>query len=186
MDSRDCIRPIWKTYLAIGHEENEKKVQNAFEAKNAKYQSEAIKPALAALKSNDTVALKKIYVDVLKSQFLDLSANIDEQIATQDVNSKLALKEAESDYQLVRLESLLAILVGAAASSYFGLRLSRSMVRPIQLAVSASKQISVGALNYHIKPKGRNETAELRAALFAMQRSQKPGDHCSGHCPLLQ
>jgi methyl-accepting chemotaxis protein/aerotaxis receptor len=165
------IELTWKTYLAIGHDENEKKVQNAFEAKNAKYQNEAINPALAALKGNDIAALRKIYSDVLKPQFLDLSGNIDEQIATQDVNSKLALQEAGSDYQMVRLESLLAILIGAGVSIYFGLRLSRSIVRPIQQAVSASKQIAVGALNNHIKPKGRDETAELMAALFAMQRS---------------
>ena len=165
------IELTWKTYLAIGHDENEKKVQNAFEAKNAKYQNEAINPALAALKGNDIAALRKIYSDVLKPQFLDLSGNIDEQIATQDVNSKLALQEAGSDYQMVRLESLLAILIGAGVSIYFGLRLSRSIVRPIQKAVSASKQIAVGALNNHIKPKGRDETAELMAALFAMQRS---------------
>ena len=165
------IDQTWKTYLAIGHEENEKKIQRAFEARNVKYQDEAIKPALTALKGNDFAALKKIYGDVLKPQFSDLSGNIDEQIATQDVNSKLALQEAESAYQMVRLESLLAILVGAAISIYFGLRLSRSMVRPIQQAVSASKQIAVGSLNNHIKPKGRDETAELMAALFAMQRS---------------
>jgi methyl-accepting chemotaxis protein/aerotaxis receptor len=165
------IELTWKTYLAIGHDENEKRVQNAFEAKNAKYQNEAINPALAALKGNDIAALRKIYSDVLKPQFLDLSGNIDEQIATQDVNSKLALQEAGSDYQMVRLESLLAILIGAGVSIYFGLRLSRSIVRPIQKAVSASKQIAVGALNNHIKPKGRDETAELMAALFAMQRS---------------
>jgi PAS domain S-box-containing protein len=165
------IEQTWKTYLAIGHEENEKKVQEAFEAKNAKYQNEAIIPALAALKGNDFAALKKIYGEVLKPQFLELSGNIDDQIATQDVNSKLALKEAESNYQWVRLESLMAILVGAGLSIFFGLRLSRSMVRPIQQAASASKQIAVGALNNHIKPKGRDETAELMAALFAMQRS---------------
>jgi PAS domain S-box-containing protein len=165
------IEQTWKIYLAIGHEENEKTVQNAFEAKNTRYQNEAIKPAMAALKGNDFATLRKIYSDVLKLQFQELSGNIDEQIATQDVNSKLALKDAESDYQVVRLESLLATLGGAALSIYFGLRLSRSMVRPIQLAVSASKQIAVGALNNHIKPKGRDETAELMAALFATQRS---------------
>jgi methyl-accepting chemotaxis protein/aerotaxis receptor len=165
------IEQAWKSYLAIGHEENEKKVQDVFQAKNAKYQSEAIQPALAALRGKDFTALKKIYADVLKPQFLELSSNIDEQIATQDVNSKLALKEAESHYQWVRLESLLAILLGAAFSIYFGRRLSGSMVGPIQLAVAASKQIAVGALNNQIKPKGRDETAELMAALFAMQRS---------------
>ena len=165
------IEQTWKTYLSIGHEENEKKVQDAFEAKNAKYQNEAIKPALAALKSKDFAALKKIYDDVLKPQFLELSGNIDEQIVTQDVNSKLALQEAESAYQMVRLESLGAMLVGAALSIYFGLRLRRSMVGPIHNAAAIAKQIAVGALNNHIKPKGRDETAELMAALFAMQRS---------------
>jgi methyl-accepting chemotaxis protein len=165
------IEQTWKTYLAIGHEENEKKVQNAFETRNTRYQNEAIRPALAALKGNDFAALKKIYGDVLKPQFQELSGNIDEQIATQDVNSKLALKNAESDYQWVRLESLFAIFTAAAFTLYFGLRLSRNMVGPIQLAAATSKQIAVGALNNHIKPKGRDETAELMAALFAMQRS---------------
>ncbi len=165
------IEQTWKSYLAIGHEENEKKVQLAFEAKRAKYQSEGVRPALAALKANDFEALKKNYAEVLKPLFADLSANIDEQISTQDVNSKLTLQEAASDYQWVRLESLAAILAGASLSIFWGLRLSRSMVRPIQQAVSASKQIAVGALNNHIKPKGRDETAELMAALFAMQRS---------------
>jgi PAS domain S-box-containing protein len=165
------ISQTWKTYLAIGHEANEKKIQDAFEEQTLKYQDEVTKPALLALSGNDFTSLKRIYQEQLKVQFVGLNNNIDEQIATQDVNSKEALKEAADRYHEVLWEASIASLLGAALSIYAGIRLRKSMIGPLSQAVGLSKQIAVGALNNTIEPNGHDESAELMAALFAMQRS---------------
>ncbi len=165
------IEKTWQTYLAIGHEENEKAVQTDFEAKSAKYETEAIQPALAALRNNDFAELKHIYLDIVRPQFEQVSQNISTQIATQDTNSKAALAEAESNYQTVLWEALLAMLIGTVAAIYSGLLLRQRILGPVNDAVGIAKQIAVGSLNNTIVPKGRDEPGEMIASLFAMQRS---------------
>ena len=165
------ITKTWDTYLTIGHEENEKTVQREFEALRAKYGAEGIKPALAALRTNDFVETQRIYKDIILPQFELLSRNVDAQLATQDMNSKLAMAASEANYQLLRASELAAMLTGIVLALFMGWRLRQTAVAPLNEAVAISKQIAVGALNNTITPKGSDEAGQLMAALFAMQRS---------------
>jgi methyl-accepting chemotaxis protein len=58
-----------------------------------------------------------------------------------------------------------------ALAVFMGWRLRMSTVAPLNEAVAISKQIAVGALNNSIVPKSTDESGQLMAALFAMQRS---------------
>jgi methyl-accepting chemotaxis protein/aerotaxis receptor len=165
------ITRAWESFLAIGHEENEKKAQRAFEALRAKYVSEGLKPALEALRKNDLSEAQHIYKDIILPQFDDLSRNVDAQLAAQDVNSKRAMQESAANYELLRNSELAAIAIGVALALFMGWRLRASTVGPLNAAVAVSKQIAVGALNNTILPQGTDEAGQLIAALFAMQRS---------------
>ena len=165
------ITKTWETYLALGHEENEKAVQQEFEALRTKYVTEGLKPVLVALRKNDFSETQRIYKDIILPQFDVLSRNVDAQLATQDVNSKLAMQASDSNYQLLRASELAAMLIGVVLALFMGWRLRLSTVAPLNEAVSISKQIAVGALNNTIIPKGSDEAGQLMAALFAMQRS---------------
>jgi methyl-accepting chemotaxis protein len=167
----DIVSQTWITYLTIGHEENEKAVQQEFEALRAKYGAEGLKPALAALRKNDFVETQRIYKDIILPQFEQLSRNVDAQLAAQDVNSKQAMQASDSNYQVLRASTLAAMLCGMTLALFMGWRLRLSTVAPLNEAVAISKQIAVGALNNSIVPKGSDESGQLMAALFAMQRS---------------
>ena len=165
------ITKTWDSYLAIGHEENEKQVQREFEALRAKYGSEGIKPALVALRANDFAEVQRIYTTAIQPQFADLSRNVDAQLAAQDVNAKQAMQASESNYQVLRASALATMLGGFALALFMGWRLRLSVVVPIAEAVAVAKQIAAGALNNKIVPKGTDESGQLMEALFAMQRS---------------
>jgi len=165
------ITKTWDIYLAIGHEENEKQVQREFEALRAKYGAEGVKPALAALRQNDFIEAQRLYSTVILPQFADLSRNVDAQLATQDVNARLAMQASEANYQTLRASALAAMLGGFALALFMGWRLRLSVVVPIAEAVAVAKQIAAGALNNKIVPKGSDESGQLMDALFAMQRS---------------
>ena len=165
------ISKTWDTYLAIGHEENEKAVQQEFEALRAKHGAEGLKPALAALRKNDFVETQRIYNDIIQPQFEHIRRNVDAQLAAQDLNSQQAMQASDANYQILRASTLAAMVLGMALALFMGWRLRLSTVAPLNEAVAISKQIAAGALNNIIVPKSSDESGQLMAALFAMQRS---------------
>jgi methyl-accepting chemotaxis protein len=60
---------------------------------------------------------------------------------------------------------------GLALVLLLGWRLRQSVVKPLREAVDLAKRIASGALNTPIDTRGSDEIAQLRSAMFAMQRS---------------
>ncbi len=165
------IASTWQTYLAIGHEENEKKIQNEFEALLSKYLAEGLGPVTAALQKGDFAQAQSLYKSAMLPLFVNLGRNVDEQIATQDVNSKESRDESDADYQKVLTACVIAMALGMVLSLYLGRRVKLSTIAPLNDAVNLAKQIAVGALNNNIQAKTTDEAGQLMNALFTMQRS---------------
>jgi PAS domain S-box-containing protein len=166
-----AIGAAWTSYLAIGHDESERKVQIEFETLRAKYTNEALNPALVTLRKGEFSDTQRVFGEKLVPQFEELSRNIDDQLATQELNSRHAMEESEAHFQRVRAQAILSILLGTGFILFMGWRLRNSIVSPLAEAIAVAKQIAAGALNNAIAPKGRDETGELTAALFTMQKS---------------
>ena len=169
--NRRNITKTWESYLAIGHDTSEQAGLREFEVLRTKYGKEGIDPALTALRAGDFAQAQSLYNNIILPQFENLSRNIDSQISDQDKSAKLAMQEAGNNYQMVRVVILLVILVGIILAIIMRWRFKKSTVQRINEAVALAKQIAVGALNNKIEVHGHDETAQLMAALFAMQRS---------------
>ena len=166
-----AISQGWRTYLAIGHADNERPIQAEFETLHSRLQSEGIVPALAALRQRDFTELQRLHARVLRPQFNALSRSVEAQIAAQDVNARRALDQAEAHYDEVRWAIALATSAGMALALLLGWRLRQSLVKPLRQTVDLAKQIAAGVLNTEIDTRGSDELAQLKSAMFAMQRS---------------
>ena len=166
-----AIETTWKTYLAIGHDADERKIQDEYEALRGRYLAEGLKPALEALRKNDLSAAAKAYADATAPRFRDLQANLDRQLAQQDGNARQTMDEAEAGLKSARLRGLLALIGGVAVLVGLGWRMQVGIVGPIHEAVSIAKQIAAGFLANRIDNAGSDETGQLMHALHAMQKS---------------
>ena len=165
------IESTWKTYLAIGHDAEEKKIQDEYEALRGRYLAEGLKPALEALRKNDLAAAAKAYDDSTEPRFRDLQDNMDRQLAQQDVNARETMDEAQAGLKSARLRGLLAAIGGIAVLLTLGWRMQKGIVEPLHEAVSIAKQIAAGFLANRIDNAASDEAGQLMHALHAMQQS---------------
>jgi methyl-accepting chemotaxis protein len=100
--------------------------------------------------------------------YLDAIGQID-QFQLENFKHSLAQVDAKAQtgIQLLVGGGVLALLMGA----WLGYLLSRSIRDPIRMATQHAQQISAGNLTEHIHSSGRDEAAEMLAALKDMQQS---------------
>ncbi len=90
----------------------------------------------------------------------------------QTINAQAATAtglRADDAYGSARWIVIVAIIVALAATIILALVLTASIVKPLSIAVSASKTIARGDLTQSIEVSGRDEVTELLAALKEMQ-----------------
>ncbi len=165
------IDKVWAGYLAIGHDADEKVVQDEFSALRRRYEDEGIKPTLAALQKGDMALADTLYTTAAETLFQPLKVNIDRQLAQQETNARRTMQEAESAYVTVRNTTVLAMLAGIALLLGLGWRLQQGITRPINQAVSIAKQIAAGYMGNKIDDSGHDEVGQLMHALSVMQKS---------------
>ncbi|MDD5028851.1 MAG: methyl-accepting chemotaxis protein [Rhodoferax sp.] len=167
----EIISKNWAEYLAIGHGPDEKKIQDDYAALRARYLTEGLKPTLEALRKNDMAQALALYNDAANKQFVPLQANLDAQLAQQDINAKQTMDDADANFNIVRITAVLGVLASMALLFVLGWRLQRSITAPINAAVAISKQIAAGFLGNPIERSGTDEVGQLMNALHAMQKS---------------
>ncbi len=165
------ISTAWSSYLAIGHAPEEKTVQDEFVVLRERYVNEGLKPALQAMRNNDTDQLISIYRNKAEPLFALVQSNLDAQLAQQDVNARHTMEASAAAYDKVRILGLMSIVAGLGFIASLGWRLQRSITRPINEAVSISKQIAVGYLANTIDNSRTDEAGQLMNSLSAMQRA---------------
>ena len=165
------ISRLWVEYLAIGHEPDEKRIQDEYEALRERFRSEALKPALAAIRSGNMALADEIYSHAGETRFLELQRNLDAQLTDQDQRAKQSMEEAAALYGTARNGVLSAMLVGIALLLAIGWRLLLRITTPIHRAVAVSKQIAAGYMGNQIDTGGSDEVGQLMNSLHAMQRA---------------
>lgn len=166
------VNRLWAEYLAIGHEPDEKKIQNEYEALLGSFRSQAVTPTVDALRRGDTVQAAEIYGGVGEKQFSALQHNLDAQLTEQDVRAKEAMEQAHATYVLARNVAVTAMFAGVALLLALGWRLQRRITGPLDDAVAISKQIAAGYLGNKIAVGAHDEMGQLMNSLHAMQQAQ--------------
>ncbi len=165
------VNSTWKTYLAIGHDPEEKPIQDAFEVLLRQYVEQGLKPAVAALKRGDFALVARTYRYTTISHFDKISANLNAQLAQQDQIAGHTLQDAEANLLRVQILGFSGMVLGLILLFGMGRHLQGRVVQRINQAVTISKQIAAGFLGNKMELGGSDETAQLMNALYAMQRS---------------
>ncbi|WP_312703830.1 methyl-accepting chemotaxis protein [Stutzerimonas nitrititolerans] len=110
---------------------------------------------------------------LLGTNYKALSDQLGEQVTKLvEINKAGAAesgKKATSDYELSISVVLGVMLAAAALTALLAFALTRSIVRPLRLAVSVAETVASGNLSKTVDVHGRDEPAQLLAALKAMQ-----------------
>ncbi|HCL76479.1 methyl-accepting chemotaxis protein [Stutzerimonas nitrititolerans] len=110
---------------------------------------------------------------LLGTNYKALSDQLGEQVTKLvEINKAGAAesgKKATSDYELSISVVLGVMLAAAALTALLAFALTRSIVRPLRLAVSVAETVASGNLSKTVDVHGRDEPAKLLAALKAMQ-----------------
>ena len=158
-------------YLASNLSAEEKQLANQFLAARQAYFNDGIKPALAALRVQDTDKASELMKGVMRERFARVQSGLD---ALYQYQSKAAGGEfdgAQQRYAVVRNLSVFAMAVGIVFAFVMGVFLVRGIVRPLQDAVSVAGHIAKGDLSRKIEVWTTNEVGMLFRSLKAMNDS---------------
>jgi methyl-accepting chemotaxis protein-1 (serine sensor receptor) len=164
----------WSAYVGTYLTPEEKKLADEFVALRQTYLKEALHPAMAALKSNDLVQAKKIFLEVVPTFIRPVEAKLAALMQLQLDVAQAETKASASRYALIRALSLALIASGLVGSVVLGLFIVRGILKELgtepSTAASLVSAVARGDLSVHIDVKNGDATS-LLAKLRDMQRS---------------
>lgn len=172
--NRDEITALVTEYKKRNLTAEEQELADKYAAARALYLSEGLMPAVAALQAADyqkanEILLQKInpYYETANAQAAALLQKILEAARTK-------YKNAEKRYTLIRNAVIGSTLLGLVLVTIAATLLIRSIMRPLNRAVSHFKDIADGNLTESIAVSGTDELGQVLNALAAMQEKLKP------------
>ncbi len=94
---------------------------------------------------------------------------IDEHIAFQQAHNRRQYERAVADYQQAQALVLATSLISMALAVLLGWQITRSITAPMNRAKDAAARVSDGDLTVDLSGQGKDETAQLLAALSTMK-----------------
>ena len=162
------ITRLWNEYLSGSVTAEEKEFAQNVAQLRAKFVTEGLKPALAALRANDLGTAGTIAVEQMRPLAEPVSSGLDALMKLQLYRGKLAYEEAEARYRTSVMIGVGSIVAGVLIAVAIGLLLIRAITRPLREAVRIADAVAAGDLTMKIEPKSNNETGRLLQALKHM------------------
>jgi methyl-accepting chemotaxis protein len=159
-----------KAYEALLTNDEERKLFADFSAKRAKFQASVQRAAGAARDANVDAALEVLTKDA-RSDFQAAEKAAEALVDFQTKGAEASAAESESTYRTATIGLLVVTLLAIGAGTVMGLLLVRSITRPLATAVDVADHIAAGDLSQRFEAQGKDETAQLLAAMQRMQAS---------------
>ncbi|HEY8098768.1 MAG TPA: methyl-accepting chemotaxis protein [Methylobacter sp.] len=162
------ITRLWEDYMATQLTDEEKVLAEQF-AENRKYfVAEGLKPAIAALQSND-LTQARIVADKINRLYLPVGESIQQLMQLQLDVAKQEYGATQSRHEAIRTVSIGLIAAGIALVLWLGWALIRVIIRPLEASIAHFGQIAQG--NYHnvIEIERHNEVGKVMEAIKSMQ-----------------
>ncbi len=155
----------WNAYTSNPLSGSDKALADKFNEANVRFNEEGIKPALAAMKSGDVDALRKVQAERIKPLFLKMNDALEELIAAEEKEAKNLYDVSDGTFRTVRMVSIVLILVGSISGILFGLSIINSVRRPVgELRDVMVRMSADGDLNARVKVHGKDEIGEMASA----------------------
>lgn len=158
----------WNAYLATSITPEEKGMADEFAARRARFLAEGLKPAMQALRTQDTSKATEILHGPMSQLFTPVQESINGLIHYQISEAQRNYQTSEEIYQLVRYSCIAAIIAGLLMAAAIGVWLVRSITRPLEEAARIAASVAAGDLTQQIEVSSRDETGRLIQALKNM------------------
>lgn len=165
------INTIWDAYMATYLTPEEAVYAREFSEKRKDYLDQALRPALQAMRSNDSEQLVKIWHEKVNPIYAEVREKFKPLVKLQMDVAKQEFQSAQNRYEMFRAVSLLMIVAGIAILVFFGYTLHQGISVRLRKAVAISDAVAHGDLTTRIKTDGNDEIANLMQSLDEMQSS---------------
>ena len=165
------ITKQWDVYMATYLTPEELILAKAFSEHRKTFVEEALRPAQAALRSNDLEAVKVIWVGKVNPLYEVLRENFKPLIQLQLDVAKHEFDQAQGRYVQIRNVTIILIVLGLGFAFFFGLSMQRGISIRLRKAVAVSDAVAHGDLTSRIINDGSDEIAALMQSLAEMQTS---------------
>lgn len=162
------IEQQWKAYTSAEATSEEKMEIAHYVEIRDKYIAGAMQPAVTALRDGDMQKAAEIMHGPMKELFTPLRTSIDKLLQIQLDQADLAQKKSQSTFEFIRTLCLGGMVFGLVLAAALGVMLTRSIVKPLDEAVSVLTAVSNGDLTQQISAKANDETGRLMHALSDM------------------
>ncbi|WP_281063811.1 methyl-accepting chemotaxis protein [Rhodoferax aquaticus] len=155
-------------YLATYLTEEEKVLAKAFAEVQAKFQTEGVDKAVAAIKANDFTEAQAVGVNVVEPMSEKIKDALSPLLKLQLDVAHSEYDHAVQRYALIRNVALGSLLLGLPLAGWFAFVLIRNLSRALEEAVLVADAVALGDLTHTIQSQGNDEVARLMAALQRM------------------
>ncbi len=168
-DNLAAIGKVWDAYMATTLTAEESRLAKAFAENRGRFVQDGLKPALAALRANDTAAAKQVVAEKVRPLYEPVGEGIAALMKLQLDVAKAEYDAALARYETIRAVAIAAIVGGIGLAVLFGFFLVRGMTRALNHAVAVADAVAAGDLTTAIHAEGSDEIARLLRAMVAMK-----------------
>ncbi|MFZ6844703.1 methyl-accepting chemotaxis protein [Undibacterium sp. RuTC16W] len=162
---------LWKKYLALPQDVDEKKISDIVAVARDKYIKDAHSLMVAAIKSGNKDEADRINMSVVPPLFSSYSDKMSELSDYQFKSASLALNKSNDEFKTFVWIDIFGIVAGLSAVFASAFFLLRAISNPLKAVLHQFESIGNGDLTNQIRPKSNDEMGKLLAGLENMRQS---------------
>jgi methyl-accepting chemotaxis protein-1 (serine sensor receptor) len=165
------INSAWDAYIAAVRNPEERRLADIFAEARGKFVGEGLKPALAALRSQNPAQAQQIIQGPMSQNYQTVEQSINALIKHQRDSAESEFTSGQALFTLVRNVSLVALAGGLLIGFLMAYWLIAAISRPLREAVTVARSVAEGDLTQSFETDARDETGQLLVALRDMNSS---------------
>jgi diguanylate cyclase (GGDEF)-like protein len=169
IENRNEITAILDEYRKRHLTSGEQDLANLYTIARIQYINEGLMPAVNALKAGDFQKTNEIFLNKINPYYKNSNLRANALLEKISETAKNNYKEASERFFLIRNILIFGTLLGILFVSVSAALLIRSIVRPLNKAVTHFKQIAEGNLDEDISISSQDEIGQVLSGLAAMQ-----------------
>lgn len=164
----ETISGLWKGYMATYLTPDEKQLAAQYAESRGKFVTEALKPAIIALRANNRLETKKL-TDKAQELYEQANADLEKLTKLQFDGADIEYKTGANRYENARLLTFGVLGGSITLLLWLGIIISRSITRPLNQTIEVFSNISNGRYDTPIVIAGEDEVSKVMQGLKTMQ-----------------
>lgn len=167
------IQTLWTSYSSRQRTDIEHELSEQYQKSGTRYIEEGLIPAKDALERGDYDAADKLLQYTIDPTYEEAKKTVEALLAFVSQKAKADTQSTANLNETISIIAMTGITIGSIISILGGLLFFRTMVIPLQAAVTDLERISEGNLSSNSTITGYGELGRVTAAVFTMQMHLK-------------